>query len=159
MQDKGIIMIDVYGADKDQVNQLANSVAFILITKHSDYDGSGNNLTLKMIDSPVIFDSWSAIKVIQDSLIGLAAGLLLGLTFIIIFPQHRLFEGLGYVFGRTGKDELVRLDGHYYPATDGQSAQSELNQEIHPPEIDSGLYSAPAVWPASQTDASDNKYL
>lgn len=141
LENKGIIMIDVYGNDKDQVNQLSNSIAYVLITKHSAYDGSGDKLSLKLIDSPVMFEGWTTIKVIRDSLIGLAAGFLIGLTFIIIFPQHRLFEGLSNLASRTvSHDETIRLNGDYYNAgVPGQEAENGYDQYVQPPnELENG---------------------
>ncbi len=88
---KGIVTIDVFGDDRYQTNLLATNISSVIISQHGLYDGSADRVTLKMIDVPSIFESWSTTKIISDGLLGLLAGILLGFTFIIIFPNHRLF--------------------------------------------------------------------
>lgn len=92
LDNKGIVTIDVFGNDRYQTNLLATNIGYTIISQHGLYDGSADRVSLKMIDVPSIFESWSTTKIISDGLIGLLAGLLLGLTLVIIFPNHRLFE-------------------------------------------------------------------
>jgi hypothetical protein len=92
LDNKGMMIIDVYGNDKIKTNALANAIAAVIINNHSNYDGSADRAIIKMIDQPAIFESWSLTKIIEDSILGIIVGLLLGFTFIVIFPNHRLFE-------------------------------------------------------------------
>ena len=92
LDNKGIINIDVYGNDRYQTNLLASTIGYTIINQHGIYDGSTDRVTIKMIGVPSIFESWSTTKIISDGLIGILAGLLLGFTFVIIFPNHKLFE-------------------------------------------------------------------
>ncbi|MFA6594429.1 MAG: hypothetical protein WCT16_04220 [Candidatus Buchananbacteria bacterium] len=92
LDNKGMMIIDVYGDDKIKTNALANAIATAVINNHGNYDGSADRAAIKMIDQPAIFESWSLTKIIEDSVLGIIVGLLLGFTFIVIFPNHRLFE-------------------------------------------------------------------
>jgi len=92
LDNKGIIIIDVFGNDKRQVNLLAAAIGNIIISQHGLYDGSQDRVAIKMIDAPSAYESWSDLKIISDTGLGLLAGLLIGFTLIIIFPNHKLFE-------------------------------------------------------------------
>ncbi|MFA5021097.1 MAG: hypothetical protein WC517_03495 [Patescibacteria group bacterium] len=92
LDNKGIIIIDVYGNDQRQVNLLAAAIGNTVISQHGLYDGSQDRVAIKMIDTPSIYEGWSSLKVISDTGLGLLAGLLIGFTLIIIFPNHGLFE-------------------------------------------------------------------
>lgn len=92
LDNKGIIIVDVYGNDKNQVSMLASVIGNTIIAEHGLYDGSQDRVTIKMIDLPSVYEGWSNIKILRDTGLGLLAGLLVGLSFIIIFPNHKLFE-------------------------------------------------------------------
>lgn len=92
LENKGILMVDAYGDSKYQTNLLASAISYTLINQHGIYDGSNDRVSLKMIDTPSIYENWSTAKIIRDALIGFLAGLFLGLTFVVIFPNHKLFE-------------------------------------------------------------------
>lgn len=91
MDNKGIMIIDVYGNDKYQVRQLAASIGRVIISQHAQYDGSENRVTIKMIDTPSIYESWYNIRIVGNAGLGFAVGLLIGFTLIVIFPDHKLF--------------------------------------------------------------------
>lgn len=92
LENKGMIVVDSYGSDKQQTALLSASIANTLIAQHGLYDGSQGKATINAIDNPSIYESWALTKILRDSVLGFAVGLLLGLTFIVIFPNHRLFE-------------------------------------------------------------------
>lgn len=92
LDNKGIIIVDVYGNDKNQVNELAAAIGNTIIAEHSIYDGSQDRVTIKMIDLPSVYERWSSIKILRDTGLGLLAGLMIGFSFVIIFPYHKLFE-------------------------------------------------------------------
>jgi len=92
LDNKGIIIIDVYGNDKTQTNLLASSIGSTIISQHGLYDGSQDRVSIKMIDLPSIYENWAATKIIEDTGLGMIVGLLLGFTLIVVFPNHKLFE-------------------------------------------------------------------
>jgi capsular polysaccharide biosynthesis protein len=92
LENKGIIVVDSFGSDKYQTGLLSTSIANTLITQHGLYDGSQGKATINAIDNPSIYENWATTKILRDTALGFCAGLLIGLTFIIIFPNHLLFE-------------------------------------------------------------------
>lgn len=92
LENKGIILISVLHSDKNQANQLAQAISYTLITKHQLYHGSGDRISLNIIDSPVVSDEWAQPKVLQNTLLGLLAGLLIGFALVIIFPEQKMLE-------------------------------------------------------------------
>lgn len=124
---KGIIIIDVYHKDKEQANNFAQAISYVLITNHSLYHGSGENVAVKMISTPSVSEKWSEPNIGQNLLLSLIAGIFVGLTFIIIFPQQEL---LSFLLGRkpTFKDETLVFenlpsnnDGDYPPEENNQN--------------------------------------
>ncbi len=92
-QDQGIIFIDVLNADRNQANQFAQAISFTLMNKHALYHGSGSKVEIKMIESPITSKDLAQPKIFNNLLVGFAGGLMLGLAFIIIFPNQKLFAG------------------------------------------------------------------
>lgn len=92
LDNRGIIIIDAYGDNKYQTNLLASAIGATIISQHGLYDGSQDRVTVKMIDTASIYENWASAKIIGDTGLGLIAGLLIGLTLIVIFPNHKLFE-------------------------------------------------------------------
>jgi capsular polysaccharide biosynthesis protein len=92
LENKGIMIIDVFGKNRSQTAFLAGAVTRTIVDNHGVYDGSGDRVAIRVLDEPSIYESWAVTKIIRDTLIGLMAGLVLGLTFIIIFPNHRIFD-------------------------------------------------------------------
>lgn len=92
LDNRGIISIDVYGNDKNQTNLLASAIGSTIVGQHGLYDGSQDRVAIRMIDTPSVYESWSAAKIMSDTGLGLIAGLLAGLALIVIFPNHKLFE-------------------------------------------------------------------
>lgn len=92
LENKGIMIIDTYGDNKYQTNLLASTIGSVIISQHGLYDGSADRAVIKMIDTPSVYEDWAITKIARDTAIGFFAGLLLGLTLVIIFPSHKLFE-------------------------------------------------------------------
>lgn len=107
-ENKGIILIDVFHQDKNQATQFAQAISSTLIAKHNLYHGSGEKVALKIIDEPITSQHWAQPKIIQNTLLGLIAGLILGFTFIVIFPEQKLIESI-FQHRSFDQDELIEL--------------------------------------------------
>ena len=86
VNDTGVLEIQVYHPDQEQAKQIAATINNLLITQNSLYQGSSNNLKLKIIDQPLV-SSWP----VKPNLIlnfggALVFGLLFGLIYIYYFP-------------------------------------------------------------------------
>jgi len=105
--DSGIIQINVSHPDKYQTEQIARAINYVLITKHQAYDGTGNNVAIKIIDKPVV----SSLPVSPNIFLNLSFSLLLGLltavAYIYLFPERkydlRLWPKKFGFGGRSGK--------------------------------------------------------
>lgn len=92
LENKGIIIVETYSDNKSETVKLAEVIGNTLVSQHGNYDGAADRVELKMIDMPTSYEKWSMIKILQDTGMGFIAGLLFGLTFIVIFPNHKLFD-------------------------------------------------------------------
>jgi capsular polysaccharide biosynthesis protein len=108
-ENKGIIFINVLNSDKNQTNQFTQAISYLLITKNNLYHGLGNKVEIKLIDGPIVSDEIAQPKIVYNGLLGLTVGLVLGFTFIIIFPEQKLFD---ISFGRHRRlvsDETIEF--------------------------------------------------
>lgn len=85
--DTGIIDINVYHPDKQQLNQIAMAVNFTLQSKHAKYHGLGSNIIIKIIDEPIV-SAWP-IKpnIILNLFLAIVVGLIVSLYYIYLFPE------------------------------------------------------------------------
>ncbi|MFA5029268.1 MAG: Wzz/FepE/Etk N-terminal domain-containing protein [Patescibacteria group bacterium] len=108
-ENKGIIFINVLNRDRDQANQFAQAISYTVMTKHQLYHGLGDRILIKMIDAPVASDKPDQPRTATNTVLGLVAGIVLGFTLIIIFPEQQLFESIFKPkIGRL-KDETLEL--------------------------------------------------
>lgn len=106
-EDQGIILINVLNADRDQANQFAQAISYLLITKHDSYHGLGNKVSIKVIDAPQASDEIAQPKILQNAILALIAGLIVGFTFVVIFPEQNLF---GFWTDKSlSSDETIEL--------------------------------------------------
>jgi capsular polysaccharide biosynthesis protein len=94
-ENKGIIAINVYNPDRNQADQLAQAIAFMIINNNQAYHGLGDKVSIKMIDQPYATENWAEPKIGRNAGLGAIAGLVLGLTFIFIFPEQEIFKSIG----------------------------------------------------------------
>lgn len=89
INDTGVLEIKVYHPVPDQAKQIASAINNLLITQNNLYQGSNNNLKLKIIDQPLV-SSFPAKPNLALNLGGaLVFGLLFGLIYIYYFPASR----------------------------------------------------------------------
>jgi len=119
----GIIIIDVYNQDREQANNFAQAIGYTLITNNSLYHGSGDSVAVKMIGVPNVANKWAKPDIFQNILLSWLAGLFIGLTFIIIFPEQEL---ISFVFGKKiiSRDEVIVFEN--ITSQDNLSGQSEV---------------------------------
>jgi capsular polysaccharide biosynthesis protein len=89
ISDSGIIDIKVYHQNKEQLAQIANAINFILKSKHNFYHGAGNNITIKIIDKPIISTWPTKPNVLLNVIIAFIFALVLSLSYIYLFPEKK----------------------------------------------------------------------
>lgn len=98
-ENKGIIGVNVLNRDRNQADQFARAIALTLINKHQAYHGLGDKVAIKIIDNPTVPDRWAEPNVWRNTLIGLVAGIIIGFTVIVVFPEQKIFM----IFPRRAK--------------------------------------------------------
>lgn len=88
VNDTGIIMINIFHKDRYQAEQIANSINYILKTKHTNYHGGGDAVKIKIIDKPIT-SKWPVKPNIPMNVgFGIFFGLIIALIYINIFPEE-----------------------------------------------------------------------
>lgn len=128
-ENKGIITIDVLTGDKNQAEKFAQAIVYTLINKHTAYHGSGNKISLKIIESPAIAQKPSQPNFGKNTALGFIAGLILGFTFIFIFPEQKLFEFAFRAKKPFGSnDEIIELSEPMDYQTASEESYFEENE-------------------------------
>lgn len=87
ISDTGIIDINIYHPDKQQLDQLAQAVNYVLQSKHGQYHGLGSNIALKVINKPLT-SAWPAKpNIILNLALAVLLGLIISLYYVYLFPE------------------------------------------------------------------------
>jgi capsular polysaccharide biosynthesis protein len=99
----GVINITVLHPDRLRADRLVRAVNQVLLVNHSQYHGS-EAVSLMVINEPYTSDLPASPNVIWNIALGLAIGLLFGLSYIYLFPENtydlRIWPG-----GRKSKQD------------------------------------------------------
>jgi len=87
ISDTGIIDIKIYHPDKQQLDQVAMAVNFILQSKHGQYHGLGSKVAIKIIDKPIISIWPTKPNIILNLLLAAIAGLIVSFYYIYLFHE------------------------------------------------------------------------
>jgi capsular polysaccharide biosynthesis protein len=82
----GIIKIDVYHSNSDQALLISTAVNNVLRSRNGEYQSSGKNATIKMIQEPIV-SNWPVKPNIPVNLaVSFFLGIIMSLIYIYIFP-------------------------------------------------------------------------
>ena len=87
--DRGILSINVYHKDKEQADQIVRAINATLKGKHAQYHGSGEQVSVRVIDQPFVSNLPVKPNVVLNLVFGLVFGLLFALTYVYLFPESR----------------------------------------------------------------------
>ena len=87
--DTGMITLKVYHQDKVTANKINQSIAYTLMTKHSQYHGLGDSVKIKVINESTLSNWPVKPNIILNLLLGLISGLAVSLYFIYLFPTKQ----------------------------------------------------------------------
>ncbi len=132
----GIIEIRAYHPDKYQAEQLAQAVLFTLKEKHQLYHSSGNKVSLKVIDQPLV-SNWPERPNLP---VAFGAALLLGLFFGLFYI---------YLFSYPLREYLPGPVESMPPPT----KQAELKGELPPVRPAPTAVPVPAAAPAMPVES------
>lgn len=119
--DTGIIDIRTYHPDKYQAEQIAQAVVYTLKEKHAMFQGSGDKVSLKVIDQPLV----SNYPVRPDLFLTFGSALLLGLAFGLFYI---------YIFSDTSDaaDKTLPKNQYIRPQTSFNNLQPIEPYESEP---------------------------
>lgn len=86
---RGIIDINVYHKDREQADQIIRAINATLKSKHAQYHGSGDQVSIRVIDQPIVSDFPVKPNIILNLTLGLVFGFLFAFTYIYLFPESR----------------------------------------------------------------------
>jgi hypothetical protein len=84
------------------------------MSSHGQYDGFGDKVIIKQIDNSSLSDNWYPLQIIKNTILGFLAGLFLGITFIVIFPQQQIFKIFSFNLDRIRNNETIGLEQYDY---------------------------------------------
>jgi len=84
----GMISISVLHPDKYQSNQILKAVDYLIQKNHTLYHGSGENVSVKIVDQPFTSIFPVSPNIPLNLIFGLVLGLIFSLTYIFLFPEE-----------------------------------------------------------------------
>lgn len=89
VNDTGIIAISIYHPDQYQAEQIARAVNYTLKTKNSQFHGGGDNVTVKIIDEPIV-SKWPVKPNLPlNAVLALVLGFISALLYVYAFPDEK----------------------------------------------------------------------
>lgn len=88
VRDSGILMINVYHKDRSQAEQINRAISNVFQQKHGTYHGRENDVTIRIIDEPIVSKWPVKPNVILNFSLAIIIGLLVSLSYIYLFPEE-----------------------------------------------------------------------
>lgn len=109
LADTGILEVYVYHVDRYQAEQIALAIGQVLRTKHGQYHGRGNLVSIQTIDQPIVSLRPVQPDVLLNSVVGALLGFVGGIAFVYAFPKRelRLRRGQRLVSPKVTDDDLA----------------------------------------------------
>lgn len=89
VNDSGIISLNVYHTDRAQAELITRAVIYALQTKHGLYHGGSDNVSVKIIDEPIISAYPVKPNLILNFSLALVLGLIFSLVYVYLFPEEK----------------------------------------------------------------------
>lgn len=118
--DSGMLEINVYHTDRYQAEQLIRAINFTLMTKNQQYHGGGDNITVKVIDDPMISDWPVKPNILLNLGLALIFGLCIALAYIFIFPESQ------YDLHLMPKADLTKGSEMPYPSLNHETYREQV---------------------------------
>lgn len=116
ISDTGILAVNVFHKNREQADQLAQAISYVLKTKHSLYHGGGDKVSVMMIDKPITTNWPVKPNVAVNLILALVFGIVIGVAFVYYFPDYQIKE----IFKRKQKRIKDKIS-----VTDGNPARNE----------------------------------
>ena len=84
----GMLKIDVYDRNKIQAKEFARATAYILVAEGQEYHGGGENVEVKLVDSPLTSRFPARPNFFLNIFTGLILGVIAGGSYLAVNNQH-----------------------------------------------------------------------
>lgn len=133
--DTGIVAIDVYAESKDDANNLAVAIAYVLSMKSQVYHGLGDDLYVKIIDGPYTSDKIERPNIYINMTVGFILGLTISILVIYFFPGFKLFLTAENGKEKNNQNESAEKSKSRINDLDIKTIQNHFNQSDKAYEI------------------------
>lgn len=87
--DNGTMQIDVYDKNRNQSEQLAYAIAYVIINNGKQYHGAATQIETKLIDAPITTDKIARPNITLNVLAGFVLGLMTSLAVIFLLSERK----------------------------------------------------------------------
>lgn len=129
---RGILTINVFHKDRDQADQIIRAINAILKSKHALYHGSGEQVSVRIIDQPFVSDYPVKPNIPLNLAFAIVIAFIFAFSYIYLFPESkydlRLFPSRKKTESNDdseGAEAVLNL-----PGVDKNSAY-DVNEAIH----------------------------
>lgn len=129
--DTGMITLKTYHQDKATADKINQTIAYTLMTKHSQYHGLSDNVKIKVINDSTLSDWPVKPNVALNLILALIVGLAASLYFIYLFPAKQFRVKINKsedTFDSLPLAEPTEVE----PSLDEVSAWPQAQTEIEP---------------------------
>lgn len=87
--DTGTIQIDVYDNNRNQAEQIAYAIAYVIINNGEEYHGAASQIETKLIDAPITTDKIARPNILLNIGAGLVLGIMTSLAIIFLLSERK----------------------------------------------------------------------
>ncbi len=114
IEDTGILNITAIHPDREQAELIVESIGYNLKTFHTEYHGSGDNVIVKVINSPITSNFPVKPNIIINVLAGISFSFLFSFIYIYLFPDRKYDLSL---LPKRGKKQIKKIEPHLSEVT------------------------------------------
>lgn len=116
-----ILSVNVFDKNKKEANKIASGIAGVLVNNSAEYHGGGNDVSIKVVNQPLVSNHPVRPNIVLNTLAGLVLGLVLSLSYVF-YNTH------------SGIQDLISEDREYN-AENGEEYRKNQIRNIFEPQI------------------------
>ncbi len=133
--DTGVIEVSAYHTNRGQAEQISKAINFVMKTKNQNYHGSGDRVTIKVIDDPNTSNYPVKPNIALNAVLAVAFGSVFSLAFIYLFPGQdynvKLIPGRKkYTYQAAWQNQQYYQENqNYYARPENKADQKGYNEQ------------------------------
>ncbi len=120
-----ILSVDVYDKNKKEANKIASGIAYVLVNNSAEYYGGGNNISIKVVNAPLVTRHPARPNIALNILGGLILGLILSSSYVF----YNFNKKIKKLINETQNSKLE------FEADDNEDYRREKIKSIFAPQI------------------------